>query len=119
MNLPVHSIGVVVGWCVFASAIAHAQVTKVVAEPATTVLNAPVKVTVSGGSALCREVVVNFHDGQGPQHFQKQLPFWVMRSWPDDDVNTLPNSKVIVAKGVGCGGEAATTVTVLEEVKLV
>jgi hypothetical protein len=118
MNLHVHWIGVVVGSCVLASAVAHAQVTKVVAEPATTVLNFPVKVQVTGGRAQCRGVVINFDDGQGPQQYVgQQLPFEVSRSWPDDDADKLPNIKVIKAKGVGCGGEAETTVTVLEEFK--
>lgn len=65
------------------------------------------------------EIVINFDDGQGAQHYPNpRLPFEVSRSWPDDDADKLPNIKVIKAKGVGCGGEAQTTATVLEEFKL-
>jgi len=120
MNLHVHSIGVVVGSFVLASAVADAQVTKVVAEPATTCLNWPVVVKVTGGRVPCRGIVITFDDGQGPQNYPgQQLPFEVKRSWPDDDANKLPNSKVIKAKGVGCGGEAMAAVTVREDCVIV
>jgi hypothetical protein len=114
------SIGAVVAFFVLTSAVAHAQVMQVVAEPATTVLNVPVKIKVLGGRARCSGIVINFNDGQGPQTYpNQQLPFEVSRSWPDNDPDKLPNMRVIKAKGVGCGGTAETTVTVLEELTLV
>jgi hypothetical protein len=119
MTLHVRSIAVVLGCVVVACAVADAQVTKVVAEPETTFPNVPVVITVTGGRAPCDSIVITFNDGKGPQTYTDQLPLEVSRSWPDVDANTLPNSKTIKATGAGCGGEAATVVTVSEELKLV
>jgi hypothetical protein len=120
MSLRDCSIGSLAGVLLLSSLAADAQVMKVVATPTLTLLNAPVVVEVTGGRLPCGGLEIDFNDGLGPQKYpEQQLPFQVSRSWPDVDRDKLPNTKVVKARGVGCGGEATATVTVLEELKLV
>ena len=115
-----YSIGAFVGLSLLPPVPADAQVMKVVAKPPTTLLNVPVVIEVTGGSVHCAGLEIDFNDGLGPQKYSRQqLPFQVSRSWPDVDADTLPNTKVVKARGVGCGGEATATVTVREELTLV
>jgi hypothetical protein len=120
MNRRGYSISAFLSLSLLPPVTADAQVIKVVPTPAMTLLNAPVVIEVTGGRVPCAGLEIDFNDGLGPQKYaEQQLPFQVSRSWPDVDSDKLPNTKVVKARGIGCGGEATATVTVLEELKLV
>ena len=87
---------------------AHAQVTKVEVTPSPAILGQPATVTVTGGSAPCGAVQVNYGDGQASTYPISALPLVQTHVW-----NTVGN-KTVVASGQGnCTGQATVTVGIV------
>lgn len=87
---------------------AHAQVMNVVVAPSPAILGQPATVTVTGGSAPCGAVEINYGDGTTITYPTTVLPYTQSHTW-----NTVGN-KTVVATGQGnCTGQATVTVGVV------
>ncbi len=86
---------------------AHAQVLKVEVNPSPATLRKPATVTVSGGSAPCGAVEINYGDGVSDFYPITSLPFQQTHTW------TTLGKKMVVATGHGnCTGQATVIVGV-------
>lgn len=89
------------------ASIAHAQVTKVEVTPSPATLKQPATVTVTGGSAPCGAVEINYGDGTTITYPITRLPVERSHLW-----STIGN-KPVVATGQGnCTGQATVMVLV-------
>ncbi len=88
---------------------ADAQVTNVAVTPSPAILGQPATVTVTGGSAPCGAVQINYGDGTTTTYPIPALPVSQSHTW-----NTAGN-KTVVATGQGnCTGQATVTVGVVK-----
>ena len=88
---------------------AYAQVAKVEVTPSPAILGQPATVTVTGGSAPCGAVEINYGDGMAITYPTTILPYVQSHTW-----NTVGN-KTVVATGHGnCTGQATVTVGVVK-----
>jgi len=87
---------------------AHAQVMNVAVSPSPPLVGQPATVTVTGGSALCGAVAINYGDGTTITYPIAGLPTSQTHVW------STPGNKTVVATGQGnCTGKATTSVQVV------